>query len=239
MTVITGKCPGPAGFACCEDLDTPATGKYDRTSFYAAYASAFGTLSASQKAGINDILTAAESDPGLTDYRWLAYMLATVKWECAGTYLPIEEYGKGAGRSYGNPVTSTDSLGRTCTKSYCEWPFKKFPLPPLGFTSARFKDGRGYVQLTWKANYENIGNLIGEPRLLCEPELALNPSIAYKIMSTGMRRGTFTGVSLSRYINADTCDYTNARRIINGLDQASTIAGYASSFQKILESSKV
>jgi hypothetical protein len=62
---------------------------------------------------------------------------------------------------------------------------------------------------------------------------------AYKIMSLGMRQGSFTGVGLSKYINADKCDYVNARRIINGTDKAQTIAGYATKFESILRASVV
>jgi predicted chitinase len=32
---------------------------------------------------------------------YTAYALATVDWECAGKWRPIEEYGKGRGREYG------------------------------------------------------------------------------------------------------------------------------------------
>jgi hypothetical protein len=53
-------------------------------------------------------------------------------------------------------------------------------------------------------------------------------------MSHGMRHGTFTGKKLADYINATGCDYRNARRIINGVDQAALIAGYATALEGIL-----
>ena len=50
-------------------------------------------------------------------------------------------------------------------------------------------------------------------------------------MIEGMTRGIsnhgdFTGVSLETYFNSYKDDPINARRIINGLDQANKIAGY-------------
>ena len=46
--------------------------------------------------------------------------------------------------------------------------------------------------------------------------------------------GWFSGVGLGRYINAKTADWKNARRIINGLDCADKIAGYAKAFYAAL-----
>lgn len=189
----------------------------DRTKFLAAYTAAYGQLKQSQIDGLNALLAAAEGDPQITDLRWLAYMFATVKHECAGTWRPIEEYGKGKGHRYGNPVTVTDSDGKSYTNAYY---------------------GRGYVQLTWDYNYKAMGQALSN-RLLYEPQLALDADVAYKIMSLGMRRGSFTGKKLADYINGDRCDYVNARKIINGLDQADRIAGYAQKLESILRQSVV
>ena len=62
----------------------------------------------------------------------------------------------------------------------------------------------------------------------------MEPQTAYKIMSQGMRGGLFTGKKLSDYINDQHCDYFNARRIINGVDRADLIQGYAQAFEGIL-----
>jgi hypothetical protein len=70
--------------------------------------------------------------------------------------------------------------------------------------------------------------------LLKDPDQALDPQIAYKIMSVGMRKGCFTGKKLSDYINQNGSDYVNARRIINGTDQADKIAGYAAKLEQVL-----
>jgi predicted chitinase len=144
-------------------------------------------------------------------------MMATVKHECAGTWRPIEEYGRGKGMKYGKPVTVTDATGKSYTNVYY---------------------GRGYVQLTWADNYRQMGTALGN-RLLYDPSLALNPEVAYQIMSLGMRKGSFTGRKLADYIHDGACDYVNARKIINGLDQAQRIAGYAAKLEVILRASVV
>ena len=78
--------------------------------------------------------------------------------------------------------------------------------------------GRGYVQLTWKDNYAKFGNLLGID-LVGKPDLALQPATAGKIICIGMAKGLFTGVGLNNYFNSVN-DWTNARRIINGMDKA-------------------
>lgn len=172
------------------------------------------TLKAGAVAGLQSILENMAEDPDVTDVRWAAYMLATVKRECANQWQPLEEFGKGKGRPYGVPVKVTDTDGTTYTNTYY---------------------GRGYVQLTWKANYANMGAKLGLGNLLVlHPEHALEPSTAYKIMSYGMRHGSFTGKKLADFIHDNVTDYVNSRRIINGLDHAQDIAGYAQAFETLL-----
>jgi hypothetical protein len=178
------------------------------------YQFGYGPLSLSQRNGFSDLLHALAGDADLTDLRWAAYMLATVKHECAETWRPIEESGKGAGHKYGIPETVMDGNGNPHQNTYY---------------------GRGYVQLTWKNNYQDIGHAIGlGNRLMIQPELALEPATAYRIMSYGMRNGSFTGKRLETYINENGADYGKARRIINGTDQAERIAGYARQLQTLL-----
>lgn len=86
--------------------------------------------------------------------------------------------------------------------------------------------GRGFVQLTWEANYRKMGGFLGV-NLAGSPELALQPEYAAKIIVYGMMNGSFTGKKLSRYINTLKKDYYNARRVVNGTDRATLIKGYA------------
>ena len=67
------------------------------------------------------------------------------------------------------------------------------------------------------------------------PDDALDPDIAYDVMSYGMRNGSFSpGNNLSKYINAITCDYEGARRIINGQNVAVLIKGWALDLEMLL-----
>lgn len=164
--------------------------------------------------GFRQIIGFIENDQDLNDVRWAAYMLATVKWECANKWRPVEEFGHGKGKPYGLPVTVTDTNGEKYANIYY---------------------GRGYVQLTWHQNYVNLGQKIGlGNQLEIHPEKTLDPQTAYRIMSFGMRHGSFTGVGLPRYIHDDVCDYYNARYIINRLDQADKIAMFAQIFEEQL-----
>lgn len=137
----------------------------------------------------------------------LAYIMATIYHETAATMRPIEEYGKGKGHPYGE----TD--------------------PQTGVAYY----GRGYVQLTWRENYANaeqwladVDGKISEPvSLVWHPELALDPFYAMQIIILGMEHGWFTGKRLDNYLTGEITDYTNARRVVNGVDRASLIAGYA------------
>lgn len=87
--------------------------------------------------------------------------------------------------------------------------------------------GRGYVQITGRANYSDWSRRLGID-LLGNPQLAELPEIAAKILVDGMRLGTFTGKKLSDYLPGD---YVGARWIVNRQDQANLIAGYARDFE--------
>jgi putative chitinase len=169
-----------------------------------------GRLSAGQVAGMNAILDEWDKQ-GLTDLRWLAYMLATVYHETAHTMLPVPEIGRGRGKRYGRPDPNT---GQTYY-------------------------GRGLVQLTWATNYKKMEDILGVP-LYLHPDLALRKDVAVKILFEGMMtgksyRGDFTGKSLEDYFTATKTDWVNARRIVNGLDRATLIAGYARKFHNVLK----
>lgn len=94
--------------------------------------------------------------------------------------------------------------------------------------------GRGFVQLTWKTNYQKAKDLFGAD-FIGNPDLALDPGWAAKIMFSGMTDGWFTGKKLADYISGTKCDYVNARRIINGTDKAALIADYARGFEAALK----
>ncbi|GJE34856.1 hypothetical protein [Methylobacterium oxalidis] len=93
--------------------------------------------------------------------------------------------------------------------------------------------GRGYVQLTWEANYAKatkrlraLGFLKASEDLVKTPALAMRPDVAAAIMFYGMVEGWFTGKKLADYFGPGRTDAVGARRIINGTDCDKLIAGY-------------
>jgi len=178
----------------------------DENKFVSLYQHAFGDLKPEGEAGLRSIIQSINQDNELHDQHWVAYMLATVKHECANKWQPIEEFGKGEDRPYGQPDETT---GNTYY-------------------------GRGYVQLTWKGNYQKMSRALGLD-LVEHPERVLQRDIAYKVMSSGMRNGSFTGKKLQDFIHETECDYFNAREIINAHDRAELIEGYARQLSSILK----
>ncbi len=156
-----------------------------------------------------------------TDRRKLAYCLATFKWETAHTMKPIDERGGDPyfNKRYGPETKVGKMLGNT--------------KPGDG----ALYHGRGYVQITGRNNYAKAKKLTGVD-LISEPAKAKEPEVAYQIAIQGMTDGWFTGKKLSNYFFGDTADYVNARRMINGLDQADKIAEIARSYSEILREAK-
>jgi putative chitinase len=183
----------------------------DRAKFFAGIRNGPfpGSLSEGAVRGITAILDEWERR-GLTDLRWLAYMLATVLAECGKNMLPVRE-----------GFAQSDAAARSYVAS------KHYKYAKVEGGQVYY--GRGLVQLTWLANYQKMTDITGVD-LVRNPDLALQPDIAAKIMFEGMIRGTFTTKRLTHYFNGATTDWQQARRIINGLDRADEIAGYAKQF---------
>lgn len=161
----------------------------------------------------------------------IAYMLSTVKHETGHTFNPVEE---------------ANWLSWKSRKKY----FEDMYDPVLGKNKAR-KDkaieignsslgdgvkyfGRGYVQITGKTNYQKMTDkfnvdFVNDMTKVTDHEWAM------KILIYGSEDGIFTGKKLSDYISASKQDYNNARRVINGTDEALRIAGYAEKIEKCLK----
>lgn len=186
-----------------------------------------GKLTQSQVDEINFIVSEFDRDKSIS-YPQAAYMLATAWHETATRMLPIEEYGQGKNRTYGTWYRNSKDQLYSFKDGSKTTAYLSDDYPHLYY-------GRGYVQLTWYFNYENASKKIGVD-FLNNPDLVMNKNHAVKIMVQGMKDGWFTGKKLSDYINQSKKDYLNARRIINGMDKASLIAGYAETFEKALRS---
>jgi putative chitinase len=176
-----------------------------------------GTIQPKQLKGLTQILDRWQQEHGDTgDRRQLAYILATAFHETAATMQPIKERG---GKVYfqENYDIAGDNPARARANGNTE--------PGDG---ARYA-GRGFVQLTWKNNYRRVGNLIGVD-LVSNPDRALEPENAATILILGMEQGWFTGRRLGDYFSGTRAEWMQARRIVNGLDQAGLIAGYGRRF---------
>ena len=178
-----------------------------------------GKMSKTQVDGLNFILDVWEKSHAAKDDRWLAYALGTAYHETAFTMRPIKEFG---GDKYF--FDNYDKAGK-----------KPSLAKDLGNTQpgdgVRFH-GRGYVQLTGRANYDKMGKAFGRDLTSSRAAAdgALEQELAAKIMFKGMEEGTFTGKKSRDYFNGAKEDWVNARRIINRLDKAQKIAGHAQEF---------
>lgn len=86
--------------------------------------------------------------------------------------------------------------------------------------------GRGFVQLTWENNYEDMGDEIGFD-LEDNRAAAILPTISAYTTANGMIDGDFTGRALNDYLPVTTndegeqeqgqADWFNARRVVNGI----------------------
>ena len=119
------------------------------------------------QANLPGILRALE-DAGLSDEDMVLMALVTLNFETAGTFAPITEQKSRFNSSPdGHPFDLYDNRRDLGNQG-----------PPDG---ERFK-GRGYMQLTGRANYVKFGRAIGlEEQLVGYPEFASDPNIAARV----------------------------------------------------------
>jgi hypothetical protein len=179
-----------------------------------------GSLKKDQINGMEQILDLWEATRAGQDDRWLAYMLATAYHETARTMQPVRE-----------TLRATDAdaikvLDNAWHRGQLPWVSK-----PYWNQDANGKTwlGRGLVQLTHHDNYKRMSSVLGID-LVTDPSVAMNMKVALQVMFVGMERGYFTGASLHQFFDGQKEDWKNARRIINGLDQALPIADYGRAF---------
>jgi len=178
--------------------------------FFDAVRARFGTLAQNQVEGIETLLTATE---GLS-IRHRAYILATA-WH---------ETGPAASSLHMTP--RREIWGPTAAQKRYEG---RVDLGNTHPGDGQRYMGRGYVQITGRANYRKASSLTGRD-LVAEPDLALRADIAARIIVHGMVHGWFTGRKM-----ADFDSYVNMRRVVNGTDRAELIAGYAEKFEECLK----
>ncbi|EPH9894175.1 glycoside hydrolase family 19 protein [Providencia stuartii] len=157
----------------------------------------------STKEGTIHAIISECKNQGISLNTQIAYILATVKRETGDAFQPVRE------GNYG---------GRTVSDEYRKKKFRYYPYY-----------GRGYVQITWKYNYEKYSQKLNVD-MVNEPDLALNPEYSLFILIDGFKYGEFTGKKITDYINESKTDFYNARKCINGLDQADQIKGFAEDY---------
>jgi peptidoglycan hydrolase-like protein with peptidoglycan-binding domain len=147
-------------------------------------------------------LVAEAAKVGLTLPTQLAYMMATIEWETAGTFEPVRE-----------AYWFSEDWRAVNLQPY--YPYY----------------GRGYVQLTWDDNYSKYAEITGLD-LVGEPDQAMQPDVALKILVDGFKHGRFTGISLEECVDLTQTDYLESRRCINGRDKAQEIADIAADWER-------
>lgn len=207
----------------------------DRAAFFAAVRLSLfnGKLSADQVKGMEAIIDAFERQ-GLTDKRWLAYMLATAHHETGAKMAGISE----------NLNYSAQGLKKTFGRYFSDFELNFYARKPEKIANRVYANrmnngdeasgdgwkyrGRGLVQITGRRNYTLYG-------IQNDPDQALDLGTAVRIMITGMTTGAFTGKKLSDYFSGEKADWVNARRIINGTDRAADIAELGKKFLRAIE----
>lgn len=159
-----------------------------------------GKISTIQFQRVEALLSSAASFETV-EAEHLAYVLATAHWE-TDRFTAMEEYASG------DAYEGRADLGNV----------------QLG--DGKVFKGRGFPMLTGRNNYKWASGVAGID-LLANPERASDPLVSAPIILAGMLTGSFTGVGLGRYVNSDKVDFVNARRVVNGLDRAETIADIA------------
>jgi hypothetical protein len=131
----------------------------------------------------------------------IAYVLATAEWETNHTFKPVRE-------AYW--VANAEAWRKSHLKYYPYY-------------------GRGYVQLTWKDNYDQYGEILGLD-LVTHPDMALDPYGSLFVIVQGFKIGAFTRHKLVEYVNEHRTDFVGARFCINGQDKAAEIAKLAAGY---------
>ncbi len=129
----------------------------------------------------------------------IAYVLATTQWETNQTFEPVRE-------------------AYWLSEDWRKNNFRYYPFY-----------GRGFVQLTWKNNYEKYSRILGVD-MVADPDIAMRPNVALFVLVHGFKTGAFTGRKITDYIDEAKTDFVKCRRCINGTDKAYEIADIAKKF---------
>lgn len=194
----------------------------DRAKFFAGLRTSLfkGGLTQSQVDGINGILDAfATHGDGKADT--LSYALATAYHETGKRMVPVRE-GFAATDAGARAAVNKLAAKRGANSAVAKY---AKPQPPHGHVYY----GRGHVQLTWLDNYRGSSKDAGVD-LVAHPDKMLDPVISARVLIKGLLDGRWNAKreGLRHYL--DKGNAIEARRTVNVLDKAATIAGYHRSF---------
>lgn len=219
--------------------------------FYAGVKRVTGSLNQVQVDTINRLLTSAQHWPA----SWLAYGLATAFHETGGKMAPNVEslnYSvKGLLGTFGrHRISDADArrLGRKLTDGRVLSLDRQRQIGNIIYGGKWGRDnlgntepddgwiyrGRGMDHCTGRRNYARTGDAIGVD-LIADPDALLDVTYAVAALVTGMETGRYTGRKLAALLPSDRpatlAEMTKARPIINAMDQAAKVGGYAYAFQ--------
>lgn len=196
----------------------------DKKIFFDLYRRDFdvdGKLNAQQVQDLNTFLDLFEQYSHWFNTAQWAYVFATTYHETAATMAPVRE------------AFRMSEAWRKANLRY--WPHY----------------GRGYVQITWKENYEKFTVILKRDLNITirQRDDFMLPHVAFYTMIYGFKHGSFTGQKISDYIPTTGSQgsipttgglgglkehFISARRCINGSDRAELIASHAIKFLNIL-----
>lgn len=170
-----------------------------------------GRLTATQVQNISLILDEMERQK-VENLEWMAYILATAKWETAHTMAPVREYG---------------SLSYLRSKSYWPWVGR-------GFVQLTW-------EFNYQAYQKLVREKFGVD-IVADPDLAMRPDIAAFVLVHGMVNGVFAPKwkGLRTFTDKNgSLNFEEARRLVNGTDKKREIAVIAKMFHSDLVSSVI
>lgn len=187
-----------------------------------------GSFSQSQFKGMERLLDVWEQNYAKYPDEDLAYLLATSYHETAHTMQPIKERGS---RSYFNRYDINYN------------PRKARELGNVNPGDGYLFRGEGDVQNTGRRNARFSSDRLNEVFGLDidferEPDMRGDPVLSAHCLFLGCIEGWWTGKKLTDYVSEERTDFVNARRVVNGLDRANLIAGYAECFAEAVAAAR-
>lgn len=194
----------------------------ERSKFYAALRTSLfkGGVTQAQVNGMEGILDGfATHGDGKADT--LAYAMATAFHETGARMVPVRE---GFANTDAGARAAVNKLAIKRGPQSAVARYAK-PQPPHNHVYY----GRGHVQLTWMDNYLKSSADAGVD-LVKYPDKMLDPVISARVLIKGLLDGRWNGAGKGLRYYLDKGDVLGARRTVNILDKAETIAGYHAKF---------